>query len=58
MSLIGRGIEICSYFSYIRINSKTGYPFLIIKDAGHNSNVDNSDEVNQRIKCFLERYGY
>lgn len=37
---------------------KTGYPLIIIKGAGHNSNVDNPDEVNQRIKCFLERYGH
>ncbi len=37
---------------------KTGYPILIIKNAGHNSNVDNPDEVNQRIKEFLERHGY
>ena len=37
---------------------KTGYPLLIVKNAGHNSNVDNPDEVNQRIKYFLERYGY
>ena len=37
---------------------KTGYPLLIVKNAGHNSNVDNPNEVNQRIKYFLERYGY
>ena len=37
---------------------KTGYSLYMIRNAGHNSNVDNPDEVNQRIKEFLERHGY
>lgn len=37
---------------------KTGYPLYMIRNAGHNSNVDNPEEVNQRIKEFLERHGY
>lgn len=33
---------------------RTGYPLYIVRNAGHNSNVDNPDDVNQRIKSFLE----
>lgn len=32
---------------------KAGYPLYMIRNAGHNSNVDNPDEVNQRINSFL-----
>ena len=32
---------------------KTGYPFLIIKGAKHNANVDKPQEVNDRIRQFL-----
>ena len=48
--------------SCVRYNNawhkNTNIPITWIKNAGHNSNVDNPDEVNKRIKCFLERYGY
>ncbi len=32
---------------------RTGYPLKIIKNAAHNSNVDNPDEVNEAIEKFL-----
>lgn len=35
------------------MDDKTGYPLYIVRNAGHNSNVDNPDDVNQRIKSFL-----
>ncbi len=33
------------------------YPLAVIKDAGHNSNVDNPDAVNRHIRRFLEELG-
>lgn len=35
---------------------ETNYPFIIIKNAGHNANVDNPIETNQIIESFLEKY--
>lgn len=32
---------------------KTGYPLHIVKNAAHNANVDNPDDVNYIIKKFL-----
>lgn len=34
---------------------RTGYPLKIIKNAAHNSNVDNPDEVNSTIENFLSK---
>ena len=34
-------------------NQETGYPIYVIPDAAHNSNYDNSIEVNARIEDFL-----
>ena len=34
-------------------NKETAFPFYVIPDAAHNSNYDNSDEVNARIEAFL-----
>lgn len=33
---------------------KTGYELIIIENAGHNSNVDNPEKVNNEIEKFLE----
>lgn len=33
---------------------KTGYPLVIIKNAAHNSNVDNPGAVNREIERFVE----
>lgn len=33
----------------------TGFPLVWIKDAAHNSNVDNPRQVNAEIQAFLER---
>jgi len=35
-------------------HEKTGYPYLVIKDAGHNANVDNPDETNRILEEFLD----
>ena len=32
---------------------ETGFPFMIVKDAGHNANVDNPEESNRIIESFL-----
>ena len=32
---------------------ETGFPLMIIKDAGHNANVDNPEESNRIIESFL-----
>ena len=34
-------------------NQETAFPFYVIPDAAHNSNYDNSREVNARIEDFL-----
>jgi len=36
-------------------SSRTGYPLEIISNAGHNSNVDNYDEFNDRVSLFLSK---
>lgn len=36
---------------------RTGYPLKIIKNAAHNSNVDNPAEVNEAIEIFIEKIG-
>lgn len=36
-------------------HEQTGFPYLVIKDAGHNANVDNPDETNRIIEDFLKR---
>lgn len=36
-------------------HKKTGIPVAWIKDAGHNSNTDNPDEINRLIENFLKR---
>lgn len=33
----------------------TGYELIIIENAGHNSNVDNPQKVNEEIEKFVER---
>lgn len=35
-------------------HEQTNYPLVIIKDAGHNANVDNPVEMNRIIEAFLE----
>lgn len=35
-------------------HKQTNYPLTIIKDAGHNANVDNPTEMNQVIETFLQ----
>lgn len=39
-------------------HKKTGIPIVWIKGAGHNSNTDKPDEVNQLIECFLKNAGH
>ncbi len=34
--------------------NKTGFPLKIIKNACHNSNYDNSQEVNREIDSFIQ----
>ena len=34
-------------------HEKTGFPFTIVPDAAHNSNVDNAPFVNAAIEAFL-----
>ena len=45
--------------SCIRYNKawhkRTGIPLEWIKGAGHNSNTDAPDMVNELINCFVER---
>ena len=36
-------------------NKKTGFPLVVIKNAGHNANVDNPTETNQIIEHFLQK---
>ena len=36
-------------------HEKTGYPLVVIKDAGHNANVDKPEEMNKIIEEFLEK---
>lgn len=36
---------------------RTGFPLKIIKNAAHNSNVDNPAEVNEAIENFIEEIG-
>lgn len=38
-------------------SSKTGYPLMIIKNAAHNSNDDNPEDVNKIIEDFLLSIG-
>ena len=38
-------------------SSKTGYPLMIIKNAAHNSNDDNPEDVNKIIEGFLLSIG-
>ena len=38
-------------------HEKTGYPYLVIKDAGHNANVDNPTETNRILAEFLHNQG-
>ena len=33
---------------------RTGYPLIIIKNASHNSNADNPEEVNDAIVDFIK----
>uniref|UniRef100_UPI00405708DB alpha/beta fold hydrolase n=1 Tax=Acetatifactor sp. TaxID=1872090 RepID=UPI00405708DB len=35
-------------------HEQTNYPLQIIKNAGHNANVDNPEEMNSIIEEFLE----
>ena len=35
-------------------HEKSGYPLIVIGDAGHNANVDNPDETNRVISNFLD----
>mgnify|MGYP000846988558 FL=1 len=37
-------------------HENTGYPYVIIEDAGHNANVDNPDEMNNVIENFINEY--
>lgn len=34
---------------------KTGYPLHVIKNAAHNSNIDNYEQVNSEIEKFINR---
>lgn len=36
-------------------HKQTNYPLVVIKDAGHNANVDNPAEMNRVIEEFLEK---
>lgn len=38
-------------------HEKTGFPLVVIKNAGHNANVDNPEEMNRVIEAFLEKKG-
>lgn len=37
-------------------SAKTGYPLHIIKSGAHNSNLDNAEQVNSEIECFITKY--
>jgi len=47
----GKVKEYCLHWS-----KNTGYPLKIIKNAAHNSNADNPEDVNKEIKNFIELY--
>lgn len=34
-------------------HERTGYPLHVIKNAAHNSNMDNAAQVNEEIEWFL-----
>ena len=34
-------------------HEKTGFAYVVIKDAGHNANVDNPDEMNRVMETFI-----
>lgn len=34
-------------------HEKTGYPLHVIKNAAHNSNIDNYEQVNNEIEKFI-----
>lgn len=36
-------------------NEKTGYPLHVIKNAAHNSNIDNYEQVNSEIEEFINK---
>ena len=41
--------------SYNRVWAKnTGFPLVMIKNAAHNSNVDNPEAVNHEIERFIQ----
>lgn len=35
-------------------HKQTNYPLVVIKDAGHNANVDNPTEMNQMMEEFIQ----
>ena len=52
--LVGEHDQTGKVMQYCRQwNKETAFPFYVIPDAAHNSNYDNSDEVNARIEAFL-----
>ena len=52
--LVGEHDQTGKVMQYCRQwNKETAFPFYVIPDAAHNSNYDNSDEVNTRIEAFL-----
>lgn len=38
-------------------HQRTGFELKIIHNAGHNANVDNSDEMNKVIDDFIKKKG-
>lgn len=36
-------------------HERTGFPYVVIKEAGHNANVDNPKEMNQVMDSFLQK---
>ena len=36
-------------------HNKKGFSYIVIKNAGHNANVDNPDEMNRVMEEFINK---
>lgn len=54
--LIGEDDRTGKVREYCKVwQEKTGYPLHVIKNAAHNSNIDNYEQVNSEIEKFINR---
>ena len=54
--LIGEDDRTGKVNEYCKVwQEKTGYPLHVIKNAAHNSNIDNYEQVNSEIEKFVNR---